>query len=94
MAVEREIRVPIRREERTDEVIIQAPITKGYFVRVLRITRDYFEDGKEIEISRRYITRDMSKLILDAEAVPLLTALPAIFDRWANEDDAAAEAAP
>lgn len=90
MALTRQTELPINREERTDEVVIEAPLGAGYNVRVLRITRDYYADGRITEVSRRWIVRNMTQLMADSDAFPLLASLPPIFDRWSQEDDAAA----
>ena len=93
MAIQKVIDLPIKREERTDEVVIHAPLGKGYHVRVLRVTRDFFQTSPPVEVSRRWIERNMAQLMTDPDAIPLLSGLPALFDRWATEDDAAAAVA-
>lgn len=90
MAITKVIDTPIKREERTDEVVIYAPLGQGYHVRVLRVTRDFFTDAPPVEVGRRWITRSMARLRLDKAALPLLGSLPAIFDRWSQDDDLAA----
>lgn len=87
MAITKVIDTPIKREERTDEVVIYAPLGQGYHVRVLRVTRDFFADAPPVEVGRRWITRSMARLRLDSAALPLLGSLPSIFDRWSQDDD-------
>lgn len=90
MAITKVIDQPTKREERTDEVVISAPLGQGYHVRVLRVTRDFFADAPPVEVGRRWLVRDMARLLRDSSALPLLGALPSIFDRWSQEDDLAA----
>lgn len=90
MAITKVIDRPIKREERTDEVVISAPLGQGYHVRVLRVTRDFFADAPPVEVGRRWLVRGMARLLRDSSALPLLGALPSIFDRWSQEDDLAA----
>ena len=87
MAITKVIDTPIKREERTDEVVIYAPLGQGYHVRVLRVTRDFYPDAPPVEVARRWVGRSMSQLLKDTAALPLLAALPVIFDRWAQDDD-------
>ena len=88
MAITKTIEHPTKRDERTDEVVIFAPLGKGYQVRVLRVTRDYFANSPPVEVSRRWLQRTMAQLMADSGALPMIAALPPIFDRWAQEDDA------
>lgn len=92
MAIAKTINQPIKREERTDEVVIQAPLGAGYIVRVLRVTRDYFADAPPVEVARRWLSRSMQQLMLNKAALPLIGSLPPTFDRWAQEDDDRASA--
>lgn len=87
MAISKVIDRPIKREERTDEAVIYAPMGQGYQVRVLRVTRDFYLDAPPVEISRRWVARSMTQLLKDKTVLPLLAALPVIFDRWTQEDD-------
>lgn len=83
MAIERPIILPVKREERTDEVLITTPPDGQYVVRIVRVTRDHYADGSVLEVSRREITRTLPDLMKDTKALPIMAALPAIFDEWA-----------
>ena len=87
MAISKVIDMPVKREERTDEAVIYAPMGRGYQVRVLRVTRDFYLDAPSVEVARRWVGRSMVQLLKDKSVLPLLAALPVIFDRWAQEDD-------
>jgi hypothetical protein len=87
MAISKVIDTPVKREERTDEAVIYAPMGQGYQVRVLRVTRDFYSDAPPVENARRWVARSMTQLLKDKAVLPLLAALPVIFDRWAQEDD-------
>lgn len=90
MAISRVIEVPTSRIERTEEVVITTPMSGAYAVRVNRVTYDLFPDKPPVEVSRRTLFRDLPALLADQDAAAMVSALPALFDRWAAEDDAAA----
>jgi len=87
MAIELPIPVPVKREERNDQAIIDSLPGQGYVVTLVRVIRDTYADGSTAVVGRRTVTRGLAALLADKDAAPLLALLPAIFDRWAVEDD-------
>lgn len=78
-------------EERTEEVIITTPRGEPYTVAISRGIYE-IEDGVATRVGGRIVHRTLVQMMADADAPSLLSTMPPIFDRWALEDIAAAQA--
>lgn len=97
MAIEIPVQSPVafvKREERTDEAVICAPLGQAPYLQLLRVTRDTFSDGATREIGREIVVIPLDQLMANPQAAELVGTLPPLFDALVQAHRAAAAAQP
>lgn len=80
----------ITTEQRTVSFTVETPKGKPPSVTVRRERLEIDQDGKILtQGEHRIITRDYAQLMADPDAAAIVAAIPAILDRWEQEDEAA-----